>query len=142
MNRKLSTKFFVLSQILILIVGLAFLAGIYYIVNIRGVTTDKLKQYNPVTTAPKSFNLEINNPDDAILVSDKSIVISGNTTPGSTVIVTQGSNNIGLEANSKGEFSTILNLTPGVNAINITAFDALGNTKSDSRTIYQSEDKL
>lgn len=142
MDRKLSTKSFIISQVLILAAGLAFLAGIYYIVNVKGIETDKLKSYNPVTTTPKSFNLEINNPDDDILIPDKSIIVSGTTTPGSTIIVTLENTNIGLEANSKGEFSTLISLVSGVNEINITAFDALGNSKSDTRTVYQSEEKI
>ena len=141
-NKKLPLKVFILSQGLILLTGLAFIAIIYYLLNIAGTTPSKFEDYSPVTSAPKSFNLEINNPDDQILIPDKSIVVSGNTTPGSTVIVTLGNNNIALEANSKGEFSTVLNLVPAVNEITITAFDTLGNTKSDSRTVYQSEEKI
>ena len=142
MNKKLPLKAFILSQGLILLTGLAFIAIIYYLLNIAGATPSKFKDYSPVTSAPKSFNLEINNPDDQILIPDKSIVVSGNTTAGTTVIVTLGNNNLALEANSKGEFSTVLNLVPAVNEITITAFDTLGNTKSDSRTVYQSEEKI
>src|SRR3989344_3025982 len=141
MNRHLSTKVFVISNLLILIIGLIFIYGLYYFVNL-----DTLKnasnEYNPVTQEPISFNLTVSTPEDNTLSFDKNIVVSGKTSPDTTVIISVNDSISGFGTGVKEDFSKIINLTAGKNIINITAFDPQGNTKTEIRSVFYSEEKL
>ena len=138
----LSTKQFILSNLTILILSLIFLGGLYFVLYSDKFNDTLIKQYLPVTTKPISFNLDITNPDDELLVFDKSQVISGKTGPRTNVIISLSEQNIGLQANGNGEFSKVIVLSKGLNEITIAAFDSEGNSKTVSRTIYYSEEKL
>lgn len=142
MNKVLSTKIFIVAQALILVLGLIFLGGLYFILNSEQYNKTPLQNYRPVTREPVSFNLEITNPDDEILVFDKSLIVSGRTSSKATIIISNLDQNMGLQADSNGEFSKVVDLTNGENEIEIAAFDENGNTKSFSRTIFYSEEKI
>lgn len=132
---------FLFSQILILVVGVSFLAFIYYILN-----PDFMKAkytYNlPVTTMTLSLYLDINNPEDELLTFDSAIIVSGKTSPNSTVIISTNDSDLGTSANDFGEFSKVVSLSNGLNQITINAFDDQGNTKSANRTVFYSEAKI
>lgn len=140
-DRQLSFKVFLISHLVIFLIGVLFISFCGWLLYGGG---DKLssEKYNPVTREPISFNLEINNPVDNLLIFESSVVISGKTDPLSTVLITQNETTTGLEADSKGNFTQVITLTPGVNNISITAFDTQGSTKSVTRTIYYSEEKI
>ncbi len=142
MNKVLSLKAFILSNLIILILSLIFLAGFYYILNSDQFKASPIKSYLPVTNKPISLNLDITNPDDELLVFDKSQVISGKTAPKATVIISIANINQGMQADTNGEFSKVIVLNKGLNEITIGVFDNSGNSKTVSRTIYYSEDKL
>lgn len=137
----LSTKTFILSHLVILIVSLSFFGGLYYI-----LYQDKFQTlpqaYNPVTKEPTSFILEISSPDDDMLVNDASIVISGTTGPDTAVIITSAQNSSGLQSGRDGQFSKVFPLSEGPNIVTITAFDHEGNTKSITKSIYYSKEKI
>lgn len=148
LKSQLSTKTFVIAHLTILAVSLLFLAGLYLLLyqDNRQVT---LKDYLPVTTQPRSFNLEILNPEDELLTFDPNIIISGQTSPKATVIITQTTPVsskeeaiLGFEATTRGQFTKTLTLVAGLNQIKITAFDDLGNHKLIERTIFYSEEKI
>ncbi|MBI2595151.1 hypothetical protein HYW46_00250 [Candidatus Daviesbacteria bacterium] len=148
-NRQLSAKQFLISHTIIFIAGLAFLGGMHLILNDgklpccqKNPAQTKWALQGPVTTLPVSFNLEINNPDDDIVIFENTISVSGKTAPNSTVIISVNDNGTGLQANNKGEFSKVIDLTGGLNTLTITAFDPSGNSKTEVRTIYYSEEKL
>lgn len=142
MNKVLSTKAFIISHFTILVLSLIFLGGFYYVLNVDQINDTPIKDYLPVTLKPVSFNLDVTNPDDELLVFDKSLVISGKTAPRASVIISFADQNAGLAADGNGEFSKVVVLNKGVNEISIAAFDSSGNTKNVSRTIYFSEEKL
>ena len=142
MNKVLSTKTFIISHLALLVLSLIFLGGFYYILNADQFNNTPIKDYLPVTTKPVSFNLDITNPDDELLVFDKSLVISGKTSPRASIIISFADQNSGLQADGNGEFSKVVVLNKGANEILIAAFDSSGNTKTVSRTIYYSEEKL
>jgi hypothetical protein len=105
--------------------------------------------YSPVSNEPKSMHLTINNPDDQVLTQDHTLVVSGQTSPKSGVVINvnyPNSNskdlNIGVEADDKGEFHKSVDLKTGVNEITISAFDPQGNNKVETREIYYTEEKL
>ncbi len=141
MDRELSKKTFIWSQVVILFLGLLFLGGLYYYLNADFKKTD-LAKYIPVTREPISLKLQILNPDDEIVVFDKTMTISGQTTPGSTVLISTQSSDSVQRSSPKGDFSRTLTLSPGLNSLTITVFDDKGQSKSEKRTIFYSEEKL
>lgn len=104
--------------------------------------TAPLINYRPVSSKPISFSLEINNPDDNLLSFDKSLIISGKTSPKATVIIWSDDLDTGFSVNPDGSFSKVVTLDPGLNILNITSFDSVGNSKSISKTVFYSEEKL
>lgn len=139
----LSTKAFVLSHLSILFLSVVFLLGLSFYLNDGALLCCKkdLINYQPVTRVPLSLSLEINNPEDEKLLFDKNIIVSGKTSPFATVIIAL-KDDFGTQANGGGEFSKIVTLEEGVNELSVTVFDSSGNSKSDQRVIYFSEEKL
>lgn len=101
-----------------------------------------LDNYTPVSQIPTSMHLDINNPEDELLTFDKTINISGKTSPKSSVVISNGDLNWAVDADEEGEFSKVVDLKPGINPLIIYAFDPQGNNKTESRTIYYSEEKI
>lgn len=141
MNREISPKVFIISQITILVVCLTLILALSFYLN-DGIDKTNLKNYLPVTSEPISFNLDVNAPIDDLLTFDKSLIISGQTLSLSSIIITINQTTYGLDADSKGGFSKVVTLEPGLNQITVNAFDSHGNTKSLSRTVYYSVEKL
>lgn len=104
------------SQLTLLVVGLA--TFVVYLIF----------QYRAVITPPK---LEIENPKpDAVVVSPVSI--SGQTSPGSTVII---NDNLRALPDNNGNFSAKLNLSSGQNEINIKASNRFSNVTTKTINI-------
>lgn len=145
-NAPLSTSHFVYSHIFILILSLIFLGGLYFVLNKdQFLSTGTVLQYIPVTRKPTTFNLEINNPENELLSYSRTTVLSGTTSAKTTVlIIVEGSSETYdvVEANTKGEFQRTITLLPGLNTITVTAVDGDGNTKSEERIVYYSEEVL
>jgi hypothetical protein len=147
-NLEISTKTFLLSHLALLIFGLIFLSGLYYILN-DGIffcckTSGGLQNYLPVTKKPSSIELNITAPEDEQLLYEKSIVFKGKTTPLAILLLTNltTDENLGFEASNKGDFSKVVTLNEGLNEFTITAFDSEGNKKSEARTVFYSEEKI
>lgn len=148
LNKQLSTKTFLVVHLLILVISLLLLTGLSLFLN-QDNRRVSLKDYLPVTTQPRSFNLEIANPDDELLTFDPNIIVSGKTSPKAAVVITQTTPGslqeetiLGFEATGLGQFTKTLTLVAGLNQIKITAFDDLGNAKQAERTIFYSEEKI
>lgn len=142
---ELSFGTFLVSHTFILLAALGVLGWVYYMlydINLPLGPKSTLETYKPVTSAPISFNLDLNNPEDNSLVFDKTIVVSGETSPNSTVIISVNDTDTAVESNSKGDFSKVLVLISGLNRISVDAFDNQGNTKQVQRLVYFSEEKL
>lgn len=142
LGQKLSTKLFILSHVLILTIGLIFLGGLYFIVNIQYQKPNKPFSKGPVTALNKSLRLDLSQPDQDSLLYSSSISVSGKTTPTTEVLISTESNDLVIKSKPDGSFSTILDLDEGVNRISVTAFDASGNAKSEERTVYYSKEKI
>ncbi|MBI4035948.1 hypothetical protein HY383_03280 [Candidatus Daviesbacteria bacterium] len=142
LGTKLSTKSFIFSHLLILVLGLIFLGSLYYVLNVayQPPKNDFLK--GPVTSPPKTLRLDLDQPEQDSLSYSSSIIISGKTSPKKEVLVSTDNNDFVIESKIDGSFSTILNLEEGVNNITAVVFDALGDSRSASRTVYYSKEKL
>jgi hypothetical protein len=135
---KLANKTFVLSVTLILIIGLAGIFGLSYFLNSE---RPKGISLGPVTSAPASLTLELNSPDDDLLVFNSSIVVSGKTLAKLPVLVTSESEDLVIESRADGSFSTDFTLTPGVNEITVATFED-GQQRELKRTVFYSKEKI
>lgn len=143
-TKKISVKHFVISHILILTIGLIFLGGLYYILNIQYQKPAHLYSSSggPVTSAPKSLRIDLQQPDDNSLVYSSSIIISGKTSPNSQVLIFTDTQDLVLKSASNGTFSTVLKVDEGVNRITAVVFDATGDLRSSERMVYYSKEKI
>ena len=142
LGKKLSTKQFIISHLFILIVGLTFLFGLYYVLNIQYQKSNNPFLNGPVTTPPKTLRLDLDHPDDDSLVFQSSIIISGQTAPSKDVLIYTDSQDLVITSKKDGSFSTILNLDEGVNSITAVVFDATGDSRSIERSVYYSKEKI
>jgi len=141
-RKKLSTTQFVLSQISIFVAGLIFLGGLYNIVNIQSQKPKSLLSNGPVTTAPKSLRLDLDQPNQDLLSYSSSVIVSGKTAPSKEVLISTNTSDLVIKSKSDGSFSTILNLEEGVNKVTAIVFDLTGDFRSAERTVYYSKEKI
>ena len=146
MTKKLSFKAFVISQVLILITGLLFVGGLYYMVNSSSLPgqpkISTLGSGGPVTKEPASLTLDLTTPDEDSLVFKDSIEFSGKTSPDSQVLITRVDFDVILESKNDGTFSGDFDLEEGVNEIRVVVFDQNGDQKELERTVYYSKEKI
>ena len=143
LGKRLTRKQFMLSQILILAVGLFLIVTLYYLVNIQyRPTANPYSLGLTVTTPPKSLRMDLNQPDDDLLTFTKEVMVSGQTGPNMAVLISSQSQDLIVKSSTDGKFSTIFDLNAGVNEISVVVFDATGDTRSETRTVYFSEEKI
>src|SRR5438874_710563 len=109
-NKSLSLTF-LLSLFLIAVLGLIFFIGIYFYMQ-----KPKVKPFSggPVTSVPKSLNLELASPNDELLVFKTPTIISGRTAPLSHILIASETKDSVVSADHSGDFSTVFDLKPGV----------------------------
>lgn len=139
---KLSTKQFIFSQLAILILGLIFLGGLYYILNLQYTQPKDRFMAGPVTTAPRTLRIDLDEPDDNSLVFSPKINISGTTSPNLDVLVSTDSSDVVVTSDSKGKFSTSIDLDEGPDDIKVVVFDATGDSRMAERNVYYSKEKI
>lgn len=142
LNKKLSTKQFIFSHILVLVAGLIFLGGLHYILNIQYQKPKGSFIAGPVTTPPKSLRLDLDQPDQDSLSYSPSVVLSGKTGAGNVILISTETKDLVIESKPDGSFSTVLSLEEGVNRITATVFDSTGDFRSSERTVYYSKEKI
>lgn len=142
LNKKLSTQQFILSHLFILIIGLTFLFGLYYILNIQYRKLDNPFQNGPITTLPKTLRLDLDYPDDMSLSFQSSTLVSGQTSPQSEILIFTDSQDIVINSKKDGSFSTLINLDEGENKITAVVFDPTGDFRKAERTVYYSKEKI
>lgn len=145
MNKKLSTKTFIISQLIILIVSLLFLGGLYYILYLQYPTSlskSSLNKFGPVTKEPTTLTLELTTPDDNLLSFQKDLEIAGKTLPHLKILITSSLDDLIVESKSNGSFLQEFSLSEGVNEIKVVVFDKNGDQKEIERTVYYSKEKI
>lgn len=141
--KKISTKAFILSQLVLLILGLTFIFFIYYKINIEyQIERTQTFGKGPVTTAPKSLTLETSSPEDNTLTFQASLIVAGSTSPNIPVLITNGEQSVVIESQLDGSFSTVINLSEGVNQIKIAVFSSLGDQRTQEKIVYYSKEKI
>ncbi len=142
LKKKLSTRHFVISHLLILIIGLIFLGGLYYILNIQYQKPKGLFSNGPLTTLPKTLTLDLDQPGNDSLTFQSALLVSGKTAPLTEVLIFTASDNLVIKSRKDGSFSTEINLDEGENKITAVVFDQTGDSRSAERSIYYSKEKL
>ncbi len=142
LTKKLSTKQFVFSQLVILIAALVFLGGLYYILNIQYQVNKDRFLAGPVTSLPKTLRVDLDSPDEDSLLFDSQVLVSGQTGPNLDVLITSDSSDIVVKSDVLGRFSANFSLTEGPNKIKVIVFDSTGDSRSGERNVYFSKEKI
>lgn len=134
-------------KIIIYLLTAVFIASlglflVFYFTSNSKINTKQLINSWPVTSEPVSLTLNLSSPEDNLLTFDTDLLIQGKTAPEVKVIISSEEEDEVLESSSKGDFSTTIKLSEGLNNLLVTTFDASGNSKSEERTIFYSKEKL
>lgn len=140
--KKISPKYFILSQLAILLFGLLFLLTLHFLVNIQYKDPPSSFSKGPVTTKPKSFTLDLTQPSDDLLTFDEQILIAGKTGPKMQILLSTQTQDVVIESRLDGTFSQSLDLKEGVNNLKVAVFDNKGDTREEERTLYYSKEKI
>ena len=142
LNKRLSAQQFISSQFIILTAGLAFLFGIFYILNIQYQKSTTPFSNGPVTTLTKTLRMDLTQPDDDNLVFQSPILVSGKTTPQSEVLIFTEFQNLIVKSKNDGSFSVTLDLMEGENKITAVVFDQIGDSRSAEKTVFYSKEQI
>lgn len=142
LQKKISPGYSYFLLFLILLVGLVFLSGFYYIINIQHQKKQTPLSNGPVTTLPKSFLFNLDQPDEDTLSFSSTIIVSGKTEPKKDVLISTEDQDFIIQSKENGSFSTVLSLAEGVNNITVAVFDSKGSSKIAKRTVYYSKEKI
>lgn len=140
-DKILSTKTFIFSHLVLLLLALVFFGGLYYVLYPEKFNA-AVDVYMPVTREPVSLFLEVTSPEDDTLVSDENLIISGKTGPDVAIIISSNQTDAALQSDKNGQFSKVFSLAPGPNIIEISVFDSEGNMKNAVKSVYFSGEKI
>jgi hypothetical protein len=113
-----------------IILGLVVAFGVY---RINSTLSGKNRGAGIVTPTPKSstpgeFKIVLDKPSDNDVITNDSVLVSGLTRPLSWITVSGEDSDYIVQSDTSGVFSQDVELTPGVNQIKVTAFEASGGT--------------
>lgn len=92
----------------------------------------------PITT---SVYLNVSSPTDESVVGNKTVTVSGKTTPDATIVIMTNSDQKVIVPSGVGDFSTTIIITDGANLIRVTSFGSDGQSETIQKTItYSIED--
>jgi len=123
----------------LLVAGVAF----YFYQGTKSISSSRTAIL-PATPTPTpiatSVYLSIDSPTDESIVSNKTVKVSGKTTPGATVTIITNSDQKIIQPSDQGDFSTTITINDGTNLIRIIAFSADGQSATFQKTITYSTD--
>jgi hypothetical protein len=130
---------FIMVMIGLLVAGVAF-----YIYQgtktINATKTTVLVSSPSPTPIANSVYLNVTNPTDESVTDNKTVTVSGQTTPDATIVILTNSDQDVIQPSKQGDFSTTVIIANGENLIRITAFGADGQSTSIQKTITYSTD--
>jgi hypothetical protein len=138
---RISTQTFFISQAALLTGGLIYIFLLSFLLN-RYDIQPKTSQVLALSATRMNLLLEVDSPEDNVLTFDSAHSIAGKTNPLSSVVISTPSKDFVTQANTKGEFSQTVILQEGLNQIGVTTFDSEGRTKTTTRLIYYSKEKV
>ena len=135
----------ILSFIMVLI-GLLVAGGLFYFYQstktVSPSTTAIVNRIIPTPTLEPKLYLSLNQPSDEQVVSSKTLVISGKTNSGATLIIITGADQQVIQPSSQGDFSTTITLDDGQNLIKMQSILPTGETTMIKRTITYSTENF
>ncbi len=96
----------------------------------------------PTPKSPEIIKLEITNPQNQFLSPNKILEIRGKSKPGSIILLASDTDNKIKEASDDGNFVDKLELTEGINNIQITALDENGEYITKELSVYYTSEQL
>lgn len=142
LGKILFTQSFFLFIFFVLITGLISIGVLYYVLNTQYQKPKNPFINGPITKVPKTLRLDLDQPDQDLLSFSPSIVVSGKTNPLKEVLISTEEDDLVIKSKRDGSFSTVLNLSEGINTITVASFDLNGETKSLERTVFYSKEKI
>ena len=89
-----------------------------------------------------TLSLEITEPTDEAIATNKEVKISGKTQKSNTIVLSTDLENTITEASADGNFSLNLRLVEGQNTLYITSYNENGDTETKSLTVFYTGEKL
>ena len=134
----------ILSFIMVLI-GLLVAGVAFYFYQTTKVVSDKSSVGNsnqtPTPSPKPTVFLVLNQPSNELVVSNKTLLVSGKTNQDATVIIITDSDQLVLKPSSQGDFSTTITLSNNQNLIRVRVVTPNGETAVLDRTVtYSTED--
>jgi hypothetical protein len=142
MSRSLSGTAFIISQILLLIIGLIFISWLYFFLQDESQDNKQFAGRGPLTAEPASLTLEVHSPMDDLLSFKSEVAISGITQKNSQVLLSSQAHDLVVKADASGNFSADFPLELGVNTVTIAVFDDTGDARTIEKSIYYSKEKI
>jgi len=96
----------------------------------------------PATVSSGPLALAITAPIDEALVATNKVTLTGKTAPGAVATIVYEDNQTIVTADAKGDFTLDVPLVAGYNVITVTAFNAAGQSATQSLTITYSTAKI
>jgi hypothetical protein len=128
--------------LVVLILGLSGFTIYYYYNHQPKADQLSYESKGPVTTPPASLTLEVGSPEEDSLLFQSTVIISGQTAPSSSVLISSEANDTVIQSTSEGSFSTVYDLQEGINNITIAVFDKNGDSRQINRTVYYTKEKI
>jgi hypothetical protein len=130
----------ILSFIMVLIGLLVAGSAFYFYQSGKQIksTTSVTTTITPTPTEKPKIYLVILNPQNEEVVNNKTLTISGKTSPNATVIIITKSDQQVFQPSSQGDFSTTITLNNDQNLINIQAILPGGESYAIQRTVTYS----
>lgn len=142
MKKNIPHSVFIFFIVFLLISGLTGIMILNLQINQKNKHSQLSPTDNPITSAPNILTLQLQSPEDNLLTFQSSIVVSGQTAPNTTVLISTNKNNKVLSSEFDGSFSTVIQLDEGVNSLIIAAVSKSGDQKSIEQTIFYSKEKI
>lgn len=134
----------ILSFVMVLI-GLLVAGAAFYFYQSSKVVSSKSTVSNiisPTPTPKPTVYLSVTTPENEIVVSSKTLNVTGKAPSDATILVITDSNQLAFKPSSQGDFSTTISLESGLNVINIEAISPSGETTLVKRTVTYSTESF
>ncbi len=133
---------FIMVLIGLLVAGVAF----YLYQGTKTIPASNIKTVTVATPSPtpevSSIYLSLDNPADESVTQNKTVTISGKTTPNATIVVLTDSAQEVVTPTAEGSFTTTLTLSDGENLIRVIAFASDGESASAQRMVTYSTEQF
>ena len=135
----------VILSFIMVVIGLLVAGVAFYIYqgtkSVPGSKTSILVASPTPTPINTSVYLNVDSPTDESIVDNKTVTVSGKTTPDATIVIMTNSDQKVIQPSEQGDFSSTIIITGGVNLIQITALGSDGQSATVQKTItYSIED--